>query len=164
MSSTSMKPIVEKNDVREVFNELLEDNGITTSVDVKNELRNRGFWATQERVAGFMREISAEDGIDFDFNGIYREYLLNSKPVIPNNPYSYLGTQSAQGFTKPAIDPADREPIDNPEDGDWEAFDSSVPSAVYYFKGKLSAGQAKSAFCEKLGTDFLSARVKRYQS
>lgn len=151
------KTVVEKDDVEKVFNELLEDNGIATSVEVKNKLRNAGFWATQERVTGFMREIAIEDGIDFDFNGTYREYLLNSKPS-----YNTQANLASKPAGKPPIDPEDRDPVSHPMSGDWEAFDANAPNTKYYFKGKLSAGQAKSAFCNHLSTDFLSARVKRY--
>lgn len=37
-------------DVTDVSNELIDENGSTTTLDVKRELRIRGFWATQDDV------------------------------------------------------------------------------------------------------------------
>lgn len=50
-----MLKILEKEDVKEVFCNLLENNGEVTSKEVKDELRNRGFWAIQAQVSWFIK-------------------------------------------------------------------------------------------------------------
>jgi DNA gyrase/topoisomerase IV subunit B len=147
----SIKPVVEKEDVKQVFFDLLEENEETTSLDVKNKLREMGFWATQERVTGFMREISVEENINFDFNGVYRTYFKEEQK-----------TQTPLlNIINAAVKHVDQ--LDTPVEGCWEVSDGDDP-AVMYFDGKMTPGQAKAAFVKLSGTDFLDARVKRYKS
>lgn len=46
---------VTENDVKEVFLTLMEENDETTSKEVKEELRDQGFWATQTEVSSIIR-------------------------------------------------------------------------------------------------------------
>lgn len=51
------KKATTKDDVKRVATDLIKMHGHTTSLDVKTELRNRGFWATQDEVALHMSHI-----------------------------------------------------------------------------------------------------------
>lgn len=156
------------NDVETVMNELIDKNGKTTSMEAKEELRNRGFWATQAIVGVAMREIADRIGIPWDFNGIYRTYY---------KPGTYMSPTSASGLTpastgapaqvpaKPKrvpLDPNDREPIDTPAVGDWTVYDTKGNGVPLSFRGKLSEGQAKYAYVLKTpGTTFVDIRAER---
>jgi len=70
-----MKKTTTKNDVQVVAQTLIELNGETTTLEVKNELRANDFWATQQIVSTFMQDLKNEGVIDWRHNGDYRIYF-----------------------------------------------------------------------------------------
>lgn len=72
------KKTLTKLDVKNVALLLLKINGETTNLDIKKELRDNDYYATQEDVANWMIEISEEDEIDFSFNGTFRMYYSDT--------------------------------------------------------------------------------------
>lgn len=67
--------ILEKKDVQEVFEELLNQNGNVTSKEVKDELRERGFWAIQAQVSSFIKQNYKIWGTTIQYNGQYNVYI-----------------------------------------------------------------------------------------
>lgn len=67
--------ILEKKDVQEVFERLLNQNGKVTSKEVKDELREMGFWAIQAQVASFIRQNHEDWGTIVNYNGQYNIYV-----------------------------------------------------------------------------------------
>lgn len=67
-----------KADVFDVASDLIEQNGSTTTLDIKTELRNRGFFAKQADVSELMIEVCQEEGYTFTFNGVHRVYSEGS--------------------------------------------------------------------------------------
>lgn len=156
---------MDRSDIEEVFNELIDENGETTSNDVKKELRNRGFWATQAIVGPALREIADEQGNDWDFNGVYRTYTApgtNMSPT-PANPFAGLVPANAVSSSTPKkrnpASPQDREPIDTPVSGDWECSD--LGSNPVFFKGTLTPTQARYAYSLSEGTPYVNVRSIR---
>lgn len=157
-------------DAREAFEEVFEREGEVTSLDVKNELRKRGFWATQSEVGTAVRDVAEELEYDWHFNGVYRKYYK----VDIATPSSLLGGAMKNGVafghvshtppTKKRVpaDPADRTPIMNPTSGDWIAFDVNDPNGPRYFKGKLTATQARYAFTLVENCDYADVRSRRF--
>lgn len=64
--------------VGEIASALITLNGKTTTLEVKEALRNRGFWAVQEQVREYMLDITSNDGkIQYRDSGLgYREYTF----------------------------------------------------------------------------------------
>ena len=71
-----MLGILDKKNVQEVFCELLERNGEVTSKEVKDELRNRGFWAIQAQVSWCIKSNYKDWGAILHYNGKYNVCLL----------------------------------------------------------------------------------------
>ena len=70
-----MLGILHRENVQEVFCELLERNGEVTSKEVKDELRNRGFWAIQAQVSWCVKSHYKDWGAILHYNGKYNVYL-----------------------------------------------------------------------------------------
>lgn len=158
----NIKPIVERDDVKRVFERKLDNHDFTTSLDVKQALRDEGYWATQEKVTGFMREICAEDQtIDFDFNGVYREYFR----IAPSTSTTNLQSNTSAPKTVAQFPPDDREPISlaDVENGDWEVTGNNSYGTEFY-KGILTPGVAKYEYSKRAGIPFTDVRVKRIQN
>lgn len=155
--------LLTKRDIEDAFEYLLKRDSQTTSLDVKKELRSRGFWATQNEVGIALRDIADANGIDWDYNGVFRTYR-QADTMSPTQ----LGSQSVANVNAspaaktPPVNSADRNPIDNPSLGDWVAYDANDPSHRLYFKGKLTATQARYAFSLQTGIDYITVRNRRY--
>lgn len=65
------------NDLAEAAMDLIKTNGNTTSLDVKNELRKRGFTAYQEDVAINLHELAIDIDLNIDTNGEYNVYSFH---------------------------------------------------------------------------------------
>lgn len=145
----------------EVFDELLEENGETTSLDVKQRLRKNGYWAEQAETTQFVRQIAFDKDLDWDFNGQYRTYFKESNSTKQNLVPASNTTASIPGvvkkFTDPA-NPADRLPINSPITGDWECTSKFGPT--HYFIGKLSGPQARYAYSLIEGIPYIDVRSK----
>lgn len=150
---------LEQDNIEEVFDELLAKNGQATSLEVKEELRNRGFWATQKVVGTSLRTIADAKGCDWDFNGTYRTYY---EPGTQNmSPTPVQATSVAPTAPKLPIPDSLRDPIDSPSNDDWEA--TAPGNGTMYFSGQLRPGQAKSLYVQETGANFLDVRVTRVQ-
>lgn len=159
---------LDRSDIEDVFNELIDENGEATSLEVKNELRNRGFWATQAIVGVALREIADDQGNSWDFNGVYRTYyeVGQSTPMSPTSvsagSNSNLVPVTPASMPKAKRNPAspqDREPIDSPASGDWECSD--LGGNPLYFKGSLKATQARYAYALETDSDYVNVRSIR---
>lgn len=94
--------------VRDVANELISLNGSTTNLDVKNELRKRGYWAVQSDVSDFMQNIASSVGSGWDTsnNGKFNTYSEQSTGVPSSHSNSAPATPAAPPTTrkrKPAV-------------------------------------------------------------
>ena len=163
-------------DVEQIFTELLAKNGQVTSLEVKEELRTRGFWATQAIVGPAVQDIANQLGVPFTNNGRFNTY---TQPIASTSVTDYEDEEDDTGSTltvsisqlpstpvkvrTPPADPADREPILNPASGDWTVHDvHSGPSASLAFKAKLTESQAKYAYTLKVTTVlYTDVRAKR---
>ncbi len=67
-----------KKIVKKVAEKLLINNGKTTTLEVKNKLRARNYFALQADISQFLAHISEEEGWSYDDNGVYRTYYLES--------------------------------------------------------------------------------------
>lgn len=70
-----MKSLKQK-DVRKVALDLMHQNGITTTLEVKNALRNAGFFALQDDISCLMDRLASKKGWFWRFNGRFRTYAL----------------------------------------------------------------------------------------
>ena len=72
------KKQLRKEDVKNVAFLLMDLNGNTTTLEIKDELRDMDYFAKQQDVSNLMIEIFNEndDKLDFDFNGRYRTYYF----------------------------------------------------------------------------------------
>jgi hypothetical protein len=152
-----------ENDVNDVMIQLLDKNEKTTSMEVKEELRNRGYWATQAIIGPTMQKIADVNGIVFDFNGTYRTYY---KPGTQMSPTPAPTAHAAPVQTPPKVRPPkpsdqDRQPLQTASTGDWIVTNPKVGDTLI-FAAKLTAGQAKYAFKkQKLWSEYTDIRANR---
>ena len=68
--------------------EIIATKGYTTTLDVKNELRNQGYWATQHQVSGILFAEYASNGLDFSQAGDHRQYTEAQAQSAASYPYT----------------------------------------------------------------------------
>jgi hypothetical protein len=82
---------ITRETVRDFARALIILNEQTTTLEVKNTLRARGYWATQDEVRNLMLDItSADSDIQYIDNGIHRIYRLANQNIQPNSQVSGL--------------------------------------------------------------------------
>lgn len=164
-----------KADVYDVAIDLIEDNGSTTTLDIKNELRNRGFFAKQADVSEFMLQVADEEGWNFSYNGVHRVYTMDdgsmsnqlknagksaNAPAGGSNIFNVYNNQTAtDSYTKrdgTIIEAIDE---DDAEAGDYRVFSVS-DSRELYFKGGWSRSEVRFAFAKITDTDYADTRIK----
>lgn len=67
---------ITKDLVKKAAEHLILTNGQTTTLEVKNYLRNQNYIAFQSEVSKIMAEIGLEQDWDIDFNGTFRVFRL----------------------------------------------------------------------------------------
>lgn len=116
----------DQTDIEDVFSELLAKNSHATSLEVKEELRTRGFWATQALVGPAVQDVANQLGAPFTNNGRFNTYqpiasagisVLDNDEEEEEDGTGSLNTALPHQFVAPTkvrtppADPADREPI-----------------------------------------------------
>lgn len=73
-----------KEDVKSIAVKLLQNDMVTTNLEIKKELRALGFFVTQHAVAKTMDELHMEGFFKFTYNGTYRLYFLSNlnEPLV----------------------------------------------------------------------------------
>ncbi len=155
---------LDKDDIVEVFNKLIEDNGETTSLEVKKVLRSKGFWATQAQIGTALIEIAEEQDNEWVYNGVHRTY---NEPDTNMSPTSVLPANAAlnklisglkpTAAPRKAADPVDRLPLPSGNPGDWRCSEKDHSSPLY-FTGSLTAPQARYAYALQTGIDYVDVR------
>lgn len=74
--NTTAHQAITKDIVKDVAEELMEENGQTTTLEVKEELRKRGYFAVQKEVSDLMFDLGHEEdwNIQNDPTGTHRVY------------------------------------------------------------------------------------------
>lgn len=73
------KKLFKDQDVLNVATKLIKKNGQTTTLEVKQELRNQRFWAVQADVSGVMDALAESGLLEHNFGAPYRTYTLPKK-------------------------------------------------------------------------------------
>lgn len=81
-----------KEDVKLVAMELLQNDMTITNLNIKYELRKKGYFATQNAIAKTMDELSREGNFDYSYNGTYRSYFLAKQDPLVNTPVATIST------------------------------------------------------------------------
>jgi hypothetical protein len=68
-----MNPLT-KQAVKDAAEQLMNQNGQTTTLEVKTALRSQGYFAKQEAVSVLMDELCQELSWEFVYNGTFRVY------------------------------------------------------------------------------------------
>jgi len=79
------KPNVTRDDVKTVAETFIENNGSTTTFDVKKSLRNDGYFVTQAEVSAWMNDLVDECNWTYTFNGTYRTYMKGIQVLDDND-------------------------------------------------------------------------------
>lgn len=132
--STGIKPVASDDDIIEVFKELIDDdeNGSTTTLEVKNTLRDRQYWVKQDEVSETIRSyVEYEDAsYDFTISGNHRVYAKVT--TLP----SWVGKPKAVAKIST-----------------WKCSAPGVPTDAYY--SNMTRNQARYRFSQEYGVPYV---------
>jgi len=141
-----------KDAVLTVALKLTENGNTTTSLDIKNELRNQGYWAEQREVSKLMNEIYNEDDnwafiIDVDHRVYF--YPMDTLTIDPGS----LNNQSSNSM--------DARELQAPKDECWEVSCAGFPKQIY-IGGEVTRNQARYYFAKMNGSDYTKTNAIRF--
>ncbi len=149
---------ITKQDVLAVAADLINQNGSTTTLEVKSVLRKNGFTARQTEVSNFMDELAK---IDDEFaivsdNGTYRTYGAVPSAVANQNtssgPTAVFASVSTTGSLNTAVK------------GCWEVNAADNKSnVVMYFDSNMTRDAVRQAYAKATGIKFMDTRSRIYK-
>jgi hypothetical protein len=89
-STSVRKPNISEVEVLSTATAQIEANGSTTTLDVKNKLRDDGYWAKQAEVSQLMQQLFVEGKLQ-STNDLNRPYQTYTMPVavVADEPKSF---------------------------------------------------------------------------
>lgn len=152
---------------------LIEINESTTTLDVKNLLRDNNVHATQDQVSDLMEQAANELPLDFTTNGVYRTYTLPDPQTVASN-IPATPQQMASPSTKPSVNVkytmksgkviGGTRDSDWLEDGDWIVThsDSTSDDDTIYFSQTFTRDEVRQAYSKITGQDFWNVRARKH--
>lgn len=155
-----------KADVLLIAMRLMLQKGETTTLEVKNSLRDAGFFAIQDDVSTTMRILADEEGWAVGtsqdnehriYSGIAIQNVMKAGIAAVK---SSNGNDDDDNGSKNLTSIAATTHIQNPKPGDWEA-NSPTDNTVLYFSGTLGRDQVRSFYAKQVGIHRNDARARR---
>lgn len=150
-AQTGIKPVAEYSDIVDTFEKMIGETGSTTTLDVKRDLRDRGFWVKQADVSEALdRILDDEDGDKYSFyiDGNHRVYTLNDSsaqdPAITYGWHTPITRVSVRAKRVPVL-------------GNWEVTDGEH---THLFTG-LTRNQARYQFSKMYGVPYITTKARR---
>ena len=126
---------------------LMDENGNTTTLEVKNVLRAQGYNACQSDISSFMRDLAVREKWQVEDTGNHKTYTLPDYSS-PAAPVATRGTVSELTF---------------PSKGCWEVNSTSLSYVVRYYDSSANRSQVRWAFAKSTGTKFADSRSRKHK-
>lgn len=140
-----------------VFNFLINANGETTTLDVKEFLRTHGYWAEQEVISKLVNKIAKKNKkIEVVSNGTYNVFNLknsDSADVDTNSNFDIIIYNNDNSVL----------PIDGNDD--WVVFhkDKNVCQQVHVYKGAFNRDYVRNQYRKLAKVNIQDTRAKRFK-
>ena len=142
--NTGMRPVADKDDILTAFEKLIDENGKTTTLEVKASLRSDGFWVKQDGVSDIIAEY-----VDYDSN----EYTF----TIDRNHRVYEPIANIVHMPAKASVPSFvGKPKTVAKVGDWEATDGTDTQTYC----DMTRNQARYLFSKQFDVPYISVNAK----
>ena len=142
-TQTGMKPVANYRDIIDTFEDLIEANGTTTTLDVKRDLRAGGFWVKQSDVSEALDAmLDDEDGDRYTFtiNRNHRVYRLADDDAII--PIPTVARVQVRAKKIPSV-------------GSWDVTDG-IERSTYR---NMTRNQARYAFSKDFDVPYINTRA-----
>lgn len=148
---------ITKQDVLAVAADLINQNGSTTTKEVKEALRKNGFTARQVEVSSFMDELAKIDDelAILSDNGTYRTY-----GAIPSTLQPVFASASSTATQATGILTT---PLNAAVKGCWEVNAAVRSSVVMYFDSNMTRDAVRQAYAKATGIKFADTRSRIYK-
>jgi len=153
-------------DIQAVVEQLTENGATTTNLDIKRELRNQGFWATQDLVSQWMMANYSSLSLDFTDGNGFRTYFEADDSA------SGIGLQIgvSSGPTDDGVtvcytkqNGETVESTDDPETGDWKVVAITDPlndtRTFAYFDAGYTRDEVRQAMANHESVHFHQTRT-----
>ncbi len=150
--------------------DLMKDNEITTTLEVKEALRAEGYFAKQSEVSKLMFEIAGEEGWEIDENGTYRTYSLpdgyntddrdEDDDVEDNADPDGVKIMHKDKYGNPYPVYVREKSITRATKGDWKVADSGGYIEKYY-DGIYTRDEVRSAFSREAEVPYVDTRATK---
>jgi len=153
--------------VKEVAEKIMDVMGYTTNLDVKNELRAMGYWATQALVAALMQEVADNEEYNIQNTGNYNIYKYKSNTSTiddddlddedDDDDYGKGGLTVPKRKKGTVKYPTHKSSFTN---GDWEVY-SVANSTVAFYPSTYTRDEVRKGYALEYNVHFHDTRSKR---
>ncbi len=150
-------------DAQKVAQQLLDTSKETTTLDVKNLLRDAGFTATQADVSLAMDRLAFQEDWPWDFNGTYRTFYpaRDIPDILPSTKLVITSAAPASPPPRPVFTVL-------PEDGDWQVFayfdTSPGPKPTIFIKQGVSRNAARNLYAAVYSVAYIDVGASLYNA
>jgi hypothetical protein len=113
---------------------LITNNGKTTTLEVKEELRKKGYKAFQKEISSYLQDIASEENLQATDAGNHKIYSFDQ----------------SQAWNKKLAR----------KQGDWE-MNSTTHSNVIYVPSHFTRDQARQEYCNQVGAKWADTRGRK---
>lgn len=156
--NANMLPEAETADIEAEFASLISSNGTTTTLDVKNSLRSKGFWVDQLAVSKAIWNfiINQKPKYQFDYIAGHRVYFEASAKQIIGSTLGSVGS----GYIPAACSFKAKK---TPAIGDWEVrlADGLGPRALGIPFFGVTRNKARYAYSKQYGVGYVDTIAKK---
>jgi len=150
-----MKQALTKDAVEAVALKQIEDTGKTSSLDVKNELRQQDFWAFQAEVSGYMGDLVAEGVLECSIAPDWEDYSSVSFNQYYKPTSNYVNTTTASPQVVSQIKTV-------PDSGDWMLYDYTQQCQdQMYISGNTDRNVARAIYEKTFNVAYANVACNR---
>jgi hypothetical protein len=149
-NNTSNLPYPTIDEIEEVMKQLISEDGETTTLQVKLELRSKGFWVSQNEVSDACNEIYRSNQTTYSLRIDY-DHRIYSFLTIATPTTQAVNQAKAKAYP-------DAEETATPVSGDWEVVGFK---GKMFIKGGTSRNKARAYLAKRNGEVYFNVAAVR---
>jgi hypothetical protein len=152
--------------VKETAEKLMTAMGSATNLDIKQEVRACGYWATQTIIANMMQDIANDENYTVTNNGRYNTYSLPTVSVNDDEDDDEDDDDDDDDSNTVTVPKRKKGTVKYPThcnsftSGDWEVY-SVANSTIAFYPSSYTRDEVRQGYALEYGVHFHDTRSRK---